>query len=137
LTNKGRIWHSNDKWNFKNYNDDTMIYIENMSKNKILGVKNCCNDDKVIEEPMIKCKLGQLWEKGNVDKEGYFTLRNSESAMILTAISTKSLAIKGNIKTFYAIFRLFYNMSFKIFERLGYEMMNQLHIRNNLSQAST
>ena len=114
-----------------------MIYIENMSKNKVLGVKNCCNDDKVIEEPMIKCKLGQLWEKGNADKEGYFTLRNSESTMILTAISTKSFAIKGNIKTFYAIFRLFYNMSFKIFERLGYEMMNQLHIRNNLSQAST
>ena len=83
-----------------------MIYIENMSKNKVLGVKNCCNDDKVIEEPMIKCKLGQLWEKGNSDKEGYFTLRNSESAMILTAISTKSLAIKGNIKnsvTFYPI----------------------------------
>ena len=75
-----------------------MIYIENMSKNKVLGVKNCCNDDKVIEEPMIKCKLGQLWEKGNADKEEYFTLRNSESAMILTAISTNRLAIKGNIK---------------------------------------
>ena len=128
MTNKG-IWHSNDKWNFKNYNDDTMIYIENMSKNKVLGVKNCCNDDKVIEEPMIKCKLGQLWEKGNADKDGYFTLRNSESAMILTAISTKSLAIKGNIKTFHAIFRLFYNMPLKIFDRFGYEILNQLHIQ--------
>jgi hypothetical protein len=117
LTNKGRIWHSTDKWNFKNYNDDTMIYIENMSKNKVLGVKNCCNDDKVIEEPMIKCKLGQLWEKGNADKEGYFTLRNSESAMILTAISTKSLAIKGNIKTcnFYIILHYTYIRYHSIF----------------------
>ena len=92
LTNKG-IWHSNDKWNFKNFSDDTMIYIENMSKNKVLGVIS--NDDEVIEEPMVKFKLGQLWEKGNADKEGSFILRNFESRMILTAISKNRLAIKG------------------------------------------
>ena len=95
LTNKG-IWHSNDKWNFKNYSDDTMIYIENMSKNKVLGVIS--NNDEVIEEPIVKFKLGQLWQKGNPDKEGSFTIRNFESRMILTAISTNRLAIKGNIK---------------------------------------
>ena len=95
LTNKG-IWQSNDKWNFKNYSDDTMIYIENMSKNKVLGVISI--DDEVIEEPMVKCKLGQLWQKGNPDKEGSFTIRNFESRMILTAISTNRLAIKGNKK---------------------------------------
>ena len=95
LTNKGTIWQSNDKWNFKNYSDDTMIYIENMSKNKVLGVIS--NDDEVIEEPMVKFNLGQLWEKGNPDKEGTFILRNFETRLILTAISTNRLAIKGNI----------------------------------------
>ena len=92
LTNKG-IWHSNDKWNFKNYSDDTMIYIENTSKNKVLGVIS--NDDEVMEESMVKSKLGQLWEQGNPDKEGTFILRNFETRMILTAISTNRLAIKG------------------------------------------
>ena len=86
-----------------------MIYIENMSKNKVLGVMS--NDDKVIEEPMVKFKLGQLWEKENADREGSFILRNSESTLILTAISANRLAIKGNIKnsvTFYPILLSFY-----------------------------
>ena len=86
-----------------------MVYIENMSsKNKVLGVMS--NTDKVIEEPMVKCKLEQLWQKGNADKEGYFTLRNFESTMILTAISTKSLALKGNIKN-----KLRFSYNFSVF----------------------
>ena len=73
-----------------------MIYIENTSKNKVLGVIS--NNDEVMEESMVKSKLGQLWEQGNPDKEGTFILRNFETRMILTAISTNRLAIKGNIK---------------------------------------
>ena len=71
-----------------------MIYIENLSKAKVLGT---INDSKVILEVFKEDKAGQLWKKGMPNANGYFTLENSEVPEVLTAVSFYNLEIKGNI----------------------------------------
>ena len=80
-------------WIFKPKDDD-LIYIENTSKAKVLGATS---DGKVILEDFEEGKAHQLWKKGELDAEDYFTLENSEVPKVLTAISESSLEIKGNI----------------------------------------
>ena len=91
LKNKAGLWKSVDLWIFKPKDNDS-IYIENTSKSKVLAA---ASDGKVIQE--VKGKAFQLWKKGNLDPEGYFTLENSEVPKVLTAISESGLEIKGDI----------------------------------------
>ena len=93
LKDKAGLWKSVDLWIFKTYYDD-VIYIENTSKTKVLGAKS---DGKVILEDFEEGKAHQLWKKGELDAEDYFTLENSGVPKVLTAISESSLEIKGNI----------------------------------------
>ena len=81
---------SNDAWEFKDKDD--WIYIENISKTKVLGPTN---DGKVILEVKDEDKNEQLCEKGVPNNEGYFTLQNKRGKF-MTAISPSSLGIKGN-----------------------------------------
>ena len=60
-------------WNFKS-KDNGLICIENTSKTKVLEAKS---DGKVIQEDFVEGNYNQLWKKGNIDAEGYFTLENS------------------------------------------------------------
>ena len=53
------------------------------------------SDGKVIQEVFVEGKAEQLWKKGEPDDEGYFTLQNSGEPKVLTAISGRSLEIKG------------------------------------------
>ena len=92
LENGDWFWTSDDVWNFKTKDD--LIYIENISKAKVLGTTN---DSKVILEVMKEDNAGQLWKKGIPDANGYFTLKNSEVPKVLTAVSQYNLEIKGNI----------------------------------------
>ena len=62
------------------------------SKSQNKAVTLCTVDLEDFEEG----KASQLWKKGELDAEGYFTLENSEVSMVLTAISG-SLAVKRNI----------------------------------------
>ena len=39
----------------------------------------------------------QIWKKGKPNCQGYFTLENSQVPKVMTAISSKSLEMKGNI----------------------------------------
>ena len=39
----------------------------------------------------------QIWKKGELNCQGYFTLENSQVPKVMTAISSKSLEMKGNI----------------------------------------
>ncbi len=77
-----------------------MIYIENINETKVWGTTN---DGKVILEIFEEDKAEQLWKKGEPNAEGYFTLENNAWSqdyglpMIMTAISSKSLEVKGNI----------------------------------------
>ena len=94
LKNKEGLWKSSDKWVFKD--KDERIYIENISKTKVLGPSN---DGQVILEDKDKEKDEQLWEKGVPDIEGYFTLKN-KNGKFMTVIFSKSkkqfiLEIKG------------------------------------------
>ena len=82
---------SNKEWNFKTKDDG--IYIENMSKNKVLGITD---HGKVIQEDFKENNPGQLWRRGEPDAEGYFKLEMFKVPKVLTATSAKSLEIKGN-----------------------------------------
>ena len=55
------------------------------------------NDGKVIQEVIIEGKADQLWKKGKLDVEGYFTLENSRVPKVIIAISKIGLEIKGII----------------------------------------
>ena len=92
LQNKAEIWESDEKWVFK-YKTD-LIYIENISTKKVLG---STKDGKVSPENYEEGKAEQLWKKGELDAEDYFTLENSGVPKVLTAISESGLEIKGNI----------------------------------------
>ena len=93
LKDKAGLLKSVDSWIFKTKDDD-LIYIENTSKTKVLGATR---DGKVIQEFLVEGKADQLWKKGELDAEDYFTLENSGVPKVLTAISESSLEIKGNI----------------------------------------
>ena len=83
-------------WIFKSKDDD-FIYINNTSKTKVLGATS---DGKVIFEDLEEGKARQLWKKGELDAEDYFTLENSGVSKVLTAISEsglEGLEVKGNI----------------------------------------
>ena len=95
LENKAGLWKSVDSWSFKTKNDD-LISIENTSKTKVL---EATSDSKVIEEAFVEGKADQLWIKGEPDADGYFTLTNSETEKVLTAISSDAFEFKGNILT--------------------------------------
>ena len=83
---------SDEKWKFKT--KDGLISIKNVQKTKVLGTTNDC---EVILEDLEENKDEQLWKKGEPNDEGYFTLENSKAQKVMTAISSSSLEIKGNI----------------------------------------
>ena len=91
LTNKTSLWRSDDDWNFRN-NDDGTIFVQNTSKNIVLGTTD---DDNVIEEIFEENELGQRWKKSKPTAEGFFTLENMYSEKVMTAISDISVIVKG------------------------------------------
>ena len=92
---KAEIWKSNDAWGIKKTKETpTLIYIENISKNKVLGATNDC---KVILQDFAEDNPKQLWKEMPFDTEDYFVLENFEIPMVLTAVSFDSLKIKGMI----------------------------------------
>ena len=91
LMNKNAVWQSPDEWDF--ITEGTLMYIEKTSEgNKVLGT----DGNMVTPEVKKENEKGQLWNKGNENAEGYFTLENHESSQFLTAISATGLGIKGN-----------------------------------------
>ena len=94
--NKADRWQSAEDWFFLNHlDDDLVIYIGNASNNKFLGVMH---DGEVIQEDFAAGKQGQLWKKGSLNAEGYFTLENSEMPKFLTATPDNNLEITKNIE---------------------------------------
>ena len=93
--NKAEIWKSNDAWGIKKTKETpTLMYIENISKNKVLGSTSDC---KVILQDFAEDNPKQLWKEMPFDTEDYFVLENFEIPMVLTAVSFDSLKIKGLI----------------------------------------
>ena len=86
---------SNDTWNFKKYEPlDGLIYIENIDESKVWGTTI---DGKVILEDFEEGKAEQLWKKGKPNPHGYFTLESYNVSKVITANSSTSLELKGNI----------------------------------------
>ena len=75
-------------------NKGGLIWIENITKNKVLGTINDC---EVILEAYEEDKAEQMWKKGIPGAEGYSTLENFKVPKIMTAISPSVLQMKGNI----------------------------------------
>ena len=94
LMNKANVWQTNDEWSFTP--QGAMIYINNTTKNMVLGT---AYGDQVIQESFVKDEPGQLWEKGSVNDEGYFTIKNSMSSKSITAFSSSILKTKGDQNT--------------------------------------
>ena len=91
LRNKANIWKSNDTWRLK---PEDLVYIEDISNDQVLTITN---ENIVKKEIMMQNDARQIWEKGEVDKEGYFTLSDRHSKKVLTAVSAQNLIIDGNI----------------------------------------
>ena len=89
LLNKANLWKSTDEWNLRA--ECSMVYVENISKNKFLGTF----DDVFHDETLLLNSVGQMWKKGIVTNEGYFTLLDTNSQKVLTASSSHCLEIKG------------------------------------------
>lgn len=81
MKSKVTTWKSNDKWIFKK--DCT---IENTSKKRL----SITTDDMTIEEIPAPDNTKQIWKKGEVNKEGYFTLENESSKKFLTALAVST-----------------------------------------------
>ena len=87
--NRAHVWNSDAIWFLKPTAHNTFC-IGNASENKVLRVL----EDNI---ELVQNGAGELWEKGETNKEGYFTLTQSSSEKALTAISTDCLVIKGKI----------------------------------------
>ena len=94
LHNKEGLWISGDKWNFKPKGD--YFFIENISNKTVWGTGS---NGEVIQENFKEDKNEQLWKKGELNDEGYFTLENIKVPKVITAINSSRLEIKGNILT--------------------------------------
>ena len=96
LLNKADRWQSTEDWFFlPHLDDDSVIYIGNASNNTFLGTTH---KGKVIQEDFVDGKQTQLWKKGSLNAEGYFTLENSEAPKFLTATADNNLEITKNIE---------------------------------------
>mgnify|MGYP001185995589 FL=1 len=99
LTNKERLWkfqsfgNPNEYWNFITNND--LIYIE--AAHQFGLVLATTNDGEVILENLVPDKPEQLWNKGEPDTSGYFSLTNSKVRGAMTAVEESILEIKGSI----------------------------------------
>ena len=79
--------------------DDDLIYIENVSKRKVLEITN---DVEVILRDWKHGKDEQLWKKGEPNTKGFFTLIHSKVQKVMTAsadIQTSSTARIAHIES--------------------------------------
>ena len=81
-------------WDFENYGTEKMIYIINTSSDMVLESRT---DGTVYETTKSDGKSRQLWNKGEANAEGYFTLENGikNAERILTANFEGQLELKG------------------------------------------
>ena len=91
MINKAEVWQSTDKWELQN--DGSTCYIKNVSEDKVLHTEN----GQVNLEAFGLNDGRQMWEKGEPNDEGFFTLTNPDTEKVLTATYLKGLAIEGMI----------------------------------------
>ena len=93
MTNQAGIWQSEHPWNFTEIGQN--VSIENPSTKETLFVLENTTVDEIL---LAKDNSNRTWTKGEPNQEGYFTLRDPNTKMVLTAINSTSLEITGNAK---------------------------------------
>ena len=89
MINKADVWQSNDKWELKT--DDSTCHIVNVSEDKVLSIEN----GQVNMEAFGNNDKRQMWEKGEENDEGFFTLTIPDTEKVLTATYLNGLSIEG------------------------------------------
>ena len=90
--NKADNWEAADAWNLIPNEEGTMYFISNTSDNdQVLARSN----NEVIPKLKSLHDDNQLWIKGEVDDDGYFTLETVDSAKVLTVTSASNLETQG------------------------------------------
>ena len=89
MINKAEVWQSTDKWELQN--DDSTCYIKNVSQDKVLHTEN----GLVNLETLGLNDERQMWEKGEANDEGFFTLTNPDTEKVLSATYLNGLSIEG------------------------------------------
>ena len=97
MINKAEVWQSADKWELQN--DDSTCYIKNVSKDKVLHTEN----GQVNLETLGLNDERQMWEKGEANDEGFFTLTNPDTEKVLAATYLNGLSIEGMLFNQYNI----------------------------------
>ena len=93
MINKAELWASED--DFEITLNGSFYLIENISKKKVLGTNGESN--VVVGENFVEDKDGQLWKKGELNIEGYFTLAGSKSQKVMTAVSEEEIKMEGKL----------------------------------------
>ena len=90
---KKKKWMSTDQWSLKAHGE--MVYIQNMSTNKVLTT----DGNTVTEETLEENNSRQMWKKSKMNKDSYFFLStNCEFPKFLTAKSTSGFKLeKGTV----------------------------------------
>ena len=108
LKNKGGIWQfSNAQWALPMVGAEGVIEIKNSSESEIetnkpivLGIENLTPESgsDVVLEPFDTTKSDlQKWLIGDIDEHGWFTITNSKTGVMLSALEPgKPAKVKGN-----------------------------------------
>ena len=59
------------------------------------------HDGSIAEEDFVENEAGQLWKRGKSNADGYFSLENTDTPKVMTAISLSRLEVKGKSKLSY------------------------------------
>ena len=89
MINKAEVWQSTDNWELQS--DDSTCFIKNVSEDKVLHTEN----GQVNLETLGLNDEKQMWEKGEANDEGFFTLTNTDTEKVLTATYLNGLSIEG------------------------------------------
>ena len=97
-----RLWPTKDEWKLQyartekgEDQDLDIFYITNTSTGTVLTLKSTRKDSTVIEEPFDSENKRQMWTKGMLNGDEYFTIASYLSNLVLSAVSVGRLELEG------------------------------------------
>ena len=97
-----RLWPTKDEWKLQyartekgEDQDLDIFYIKNTSTGNVLTLKSTQKDNTVIEEPFDSENSRQMWTKGMLNGDEYFTITSYISNLVSSAVSDGRLELEG------------------------------------------
>ena len=97
-----RLWPTKDEWKLQyamtekgEDQDLDIFYIKNTSTGNVLTLKSTRKDSTVIEEPFDSENKRQMWTKGMLNGDEYFTITSYLINLVLSAVSVGRLELEG------------------------------------------